>query len=1090
MRMHRWLARVVTAAAMLAAVGSGRAEEARLLRFPTLQGGRVVFGYAGDLYTVASTGGVARRLTSHEGYEMFPRFSPDGKWLAFTAQYDGNTEVYVMPADGGEPKRLTWTATLERDEVSDRMGPNNIVMGWRDAETIVFRTRAHQFNPFKGELWQVKVGGGTPEVLPVSRGGWCSFSPDGSQMIYNRMFREFRTWKRYRGGQADDLWFHDFKSGEARQLTQDPAQDLFPMWQGQQVYYVSERDTNRQANLWVQDVAGGAARQVTSFTDFAVKFPSKGDTGIVFENGGWIHRYDFASGKVEKIAIEIREDLAVGRGTIKDVSKETTGYAVSPEGNRMVIGARGDLFTVPAKNGPTRNLTQTPGVHERDPDWSPDGRWIAYISDQSGEDEVWMRPQDGAGEPRQLTRGGDTYKYGVDWSPDSSKIAWSDKKNRLSFVEVTNAAVTQVVQATWEIRSFAWSPDSQWMAFVQPEDRRFPNIQLYSVASKESFPVTDGWFDVGGPEFSSDGKYLFFTSERSFSPTYSATEWNHVYNDMERIYLVTLARDTKSPFAPKSDEAKVAVEPAPGDAADAKKDDKKDDKKGEKQKVVVKVDRDGLAGRIAVLPPPASSYGGLISAGDRLYYSRKGKLHVYDLEKDKETEVGDVEAYALTADGKKMLVRSGGGFAIIDAPTAKLDVGDKRLSLADLKVALDRPAEWTQIFNESWRQMRDFFFDPNLHQVDWPTMRQRYLPLVAHVRHRADLTYIIGEMIGELNAGHAYVGGGDMPKAERVPMGLLGARFERHASGAYRVTRILPGQNWDAKYRSPLTEIGVNVKVGDYILAVNGRPLADVPDIQAALVGLAGKQVRLRVNAEPKTEGSREETVIPTADEHSLYYLDWVLGNIAAVDKASGGKVGYVHVPDMGVPGLNEFAKFYYPQLHKEALIVDCRGNGGGNVSPMIIERLRREPAMYTVARNGSVNVDPAGQVLGPKVLLLDQFSASDGDIVGYRFRKHKLGPIIGQRSWGGVVGIRGSLPFLDGGILNRPEFSRFDLEAREWIMEGTGVEPDITVVNNPADEFAGKDDQLTRAIEEIRKLMTAQPVKIPAPPTYPDKKR
>ena len=493
---------------------------------------------------------------------------------------------------------------------------------------------------------------------------------------------------------------------------------------------------------------------------------------------------------------------------------------------------------------------------------------------------------------------------------------------------------------------------------------------------------------------------------------------------------------------------------------------------------------------MAVLPAPASSYGGLTSVGDRLFYSRKGKLHVYDLEKDKETEVGDVEGYAVTADGKKMLVRSAGGFAIVDLPAGKLEVGDRRMSLADLKVALDRTAEWQQIFNESWRQMRDFFFDANLHRVDWPAMKQRYAPLVAHVRHRADLTYIIGEMIGELNAGHAYVGGGDMPKAERVPMGLLGARFERHASGAYRVTRILPGQNWDSKYRSPLTEIGVNVKVGDYVLAVNGRPLSGYPDIQAALVGLAGKQVKLRVNAEPKEDGAREETVIPTADEHPLYYLDWVLANIAAVDKASGGKVGYVHVPDMGVPGLNEFAKFYYPQLHKEALIVDCRGNGGGNVSPMIIERLRREPAMYTVARNGSVNVDPAGQVLGPKVLLLDQFSASDGDIVGYRFRKHRLGPIIGQRSWGGVVGIRGSLPFLDGGILNRPEFSRFDLEAREWIMEGVGVEPDITVVNNPADEFAGKDDQLTRAIEEIRKLMAAQPVRIPAPPESPDKKR
>lgn len=1110
MRMHRWKAWVVLAT-LLATGWLARADEARLLRFPTLNGGRVVFGYAGDLYTVAATGGVARRLTGHEGYEMFPRFSPDGKWLAYTAQYDGNTEVYVMPSEGGEPRRLSYTATLERDEVSDRMGPNNIVLGWRDAETIVFRTRSRQFNPFKGELWQVKVGGGSPEVLPVSRGAWCSFSPDGGQMIYNRMFREFRTWKRYRGGQADDLWFHDFKTGQSRQLTQDPAQDLFPMWRGQQVFFVSERDTNRQANLWVQDVAGGAARQLTTYTDFAVKFPSQGDTGIVFENGGWIHRFDFSSGKVERIAIEIREDLAIGRGSFRDVSKETTGYAVSPEGNRMVIGARGDLFTVPAKNGPTRNLTQTPGVHERDPAWSPDGRWIAYISDQTGEDEVWIRPQDGKGEPRALTRGADTYKYGVDWSPDSSKLAWTDKKNRLQFVEVTNGAVTVVAQSTAaEIRGFVWAPDSQWLAFVQPEDRRFANIQIYAIASKETFAATDGWFDVGSPEFSSDGKYLFFTSERSFSPTYGSTEWNHVYNDMERIYFVTLAKDTKSPFAPKSDEAKVEepkstappdvkveakADSKPGEAKPtdaAASSDRPEDKtkKKEVKKVVVKVDREGLAGRIGVLPPGASSYGRLSSAGDRLYYSKKGKLHVYDLEKDKETEIGEVEGYLLTADTKKMLVRSAGAFAIVETPTGKLDVADKKLSLADLKVELDRSAEWTQIFNESWRQMRDFFFDPNLHQVDWPAMRQRYLPLVAHVKHRADLTYIIGEMIGELNAGHAYVGGGDMPKADRVPMGLLGAQFERHASGAYRVTRILPGQNWDAKYRSPLTEIGVNVRVGDYLLAVNGRPLTGLPDIQAALVGLAGKQVRLRVNAEPKDEGAREETVIPTADEHPLYYLDWVLKNIAAVDKASDGKIGYVHVPDMGVPGLNEFTKFYYPQLHKEALIVDCRGNGGGNVSPMIIERLRREPAMWTVARNGSVNVDPAGQVLGPKVLLLDQFSASDGDIVGYRFRKHRLGPIIGQRSWGGVVGIRGTLPFLDGGLLNRPEFSRFDLEAREWIMEGVGVEPDITVVNNPSDEFVGKDDQLTRAIEEIRKLMVAQPVRIPSPPPYPDKKK
>lgn len=1105
--MLRKLLPATLLAGLLLGMASAMAEEARLLRFPTLHGGRITFGYAGDLYTVPAAGGVARRLTSHVGYEMFPRYSPDGKWLAFTAQYDGNTEVYVMPSEGGEPRRLTWTATLDRDEVSDRMGPNNIVMGWRDAQTVVFRTRARQWNPFKGELWQVKVDGGSPEVLPVSRGAWCSFSPDGRQMIYNRVFREFRTWKRYRGGQADDLWFHDFTTGLSRPLTWDPAQDIFPMWRGAQVYFVSEREESHQANLWVQDVAGGEARQLTRFNDFAVKFPSLGDTGIVFENGGWIHRFDFASGETSRVPIEILEDAAIGRGSLREVSRETAGYDVSPEGNRMVIAARGDLFTLPARNGPTRPLTRTPGIHERDPAWSPDGRWIAYISDASGEDEVWIRPQDGSGEPRQLTRDADTYKYGVAWSPDSSKLAWSDKKNRLQYVGLTNATVTLVAQSdAWEIRQFTWSPDSRWIAMVLPEPRRFARIQLYSLESAELIPATDGWFDVGSPEFSSDGKYLFFTSERSFNPTYGGTEWNHVYNDMARIYLLTLARDTKSPLAPKSDETKpvepktetppdvkageIAAAPADASKADEAKPAVKPVEGKDAKKVVVKVDREGLVGRVTVLPPGPSGYGGLASAGDRLYYRKKGKLHVYELDKDKDTEVGDVEGYVLSADRKKMLVKSGGGFAIVDAPTGKLDVGDKRISLADLKVALDRTAEWTQMLNESWRQMRDFFWDPKLHQVDWTAMRQRYESLIPHVRHRADLSYVIGEMIGELNAGHAYVGGGDMPKAERIPMGLLGAQFSRQSNGAYRVTRILPGHNWEPRYRSPLTEIGVDVKVGDYILAINGLPLGDFPDIQAALVGQAGKQVRLRVNSEPTDAGARDETVIPTADEQPLYYLDWVLGNIATVEKATDGRVGYVHVPDMGVPGLNEFAKFYYAQLHKEALIVDCRGNGGGNVSPMIIERLRREPAMWTMARNGSVNVDPSGQVLGPKVLLLDQFSASDGDIVAYRFRKHGLGPIIGQRSWGGVVGIRGSLPFLDGGTLNRPEFSRFDLEANHWIMEGTGVEPDVTVINDPGREFAGIDDQLQRAIGDIRQKLISQPVRIPAPPAAPDKRR
>ncbi len=1080
-------------------------EEARLLRFPAIHGDQIVFGYAGDLYTVSSKGGVARRLTSDIGYEMFPRFSPDGQSIAFTGQYDGNTEVYLMTSSGGVPKRLTYTATLGRDDVADRMGPNNIVMTWRDDRTVVYRSRRTQWNPFKGELTLASVDGGLPEVLPLPRGGWCSYSPDGKQLAYNRVFREFRTWKRYRGGQADEIWIYDFETKKTEKITDNPAQDVFPMWHGDKIYFASDRGDNRRMNLFVYDTASKAARQLTRFADFDVKFPSLGDEAIVFENGGYLYRLDLATEEAVKVPVQIHEDFAISRGGLEDVSKSTSRWDISPDGARAVIGARGDVFTVPAKHGPTRNLTRSSGVHDRDPAWSPDGKWIACISDASGEDEIWVRSQDGSGTPDQLTSHADTYKYAPEWSPDSKRLLWSDKKNRLQFVDLATKEVTLVNKSdSWEIRRFAWSPDSQWIVFTRPEVRRFPNIYLYSVDSKKTVQVTDGWFDVGEAAFSSDGKYLFFVSERNFKPTFSPIEPNFIYQDMQNVFLISLAKDVKSPFAPKSDEVKVAEEKEPrndkkpSDKTEAKedKDEKKkdaeaDEKKGkEKTEVVVKIDEDGLPHRIAMLPTDAATYSQLGSVGDKLFYRRKAKLYVYDLDKEKETELGEFDGYRISADHKKMLVRSKDTFAIVDLPSGKIDTKDKTLSLDGLKVHLDRHAEWTQIYNECWRQMRDFVYDPSWHGVDWAGLRERYAPLIAHVQHRADLTYIIGELIGELNLGHCYVGGGDVPKVERVQLGLLGAKLERDPSGFYKIDEILPGQNWDKKLRSPLTEIGVDVKAGEYIVAVNGQPTDEMTDIYASLVGKAGQQVTLRVNSEPKAEGARDETVIPTDDEQPLYYLKWVLGNIEKVSQATDGKIGYVHIPDMGTAGLNEFVKLYYAQLNKQGIIVDCRGNGGGFVSPQIIERLRREPVEWTVARNGEVDVDPSGQVLGPKVLLIDEFSASDGDIVAYRFRKYKLGPIIGKRSWGGVVGIRGTLPLLDGGYLMRPEFSRFDLAGKEWIMEGKGVEPDIVVDNDPAHEFAGVDDQLNRAIEEIKVELAKNPVTIPAPPPYPNKVR
>ena len=1091
-------------------------DDARLLRFPAIHGDQVVFSYAGDLFTVPASGGVARRITSDVGYEMFPRFSPDGKSIAFTAQYDGNTEVYLMSAEGGVPQRLTYTATLDRDDVSDRMGPNNIVMTWKDDATIVFRSRRIDWNPFNGHLMTVSTNGGLPEMLPLPRGGWCSFSPDKTRMAYNRVFREFRTWKRYRGGQADDIWIYDFQKHTTERITDNPAQDIFPMWHKENIYFVSDRDELKKLNLYVYNLTNKSTRKLTSFTEFDVKFPSLGDNAIVFENGGYIHLLDLATEQVRRIPISIHEDFAIARGGLKDVSKQITNYDLAPDGSRALFGARGDVFTVPAKRGNTRNLTRTPGVHERNSQWSGDGKWIAYVSDSTGEDEIFIAPQDGSAPATQVTTNADSYKYQIAWSPDSKKLLWSDRRQRLQFVDIQTKAITQVDQsAEWEITDYAWSPDSQWIAYARPDEKEMTGIQLYSLESKQSRAVTDGWFGSHSPVFSSNGKFLLFVSARDFSPRFSQTEPNHAYFDMSRIYLVTLARETKSPFEPRSDEVKIQKEEKPDTAgaasgkdekkeekAEGKKDEKPDEKKGDKppaKPAPVKVDMDGLQQRIAVLPIAASSYSDLTSTGDKLFYKRHGtkdektRLLLFDFEPDKlkETELGEFSGYAVSADGKKMLINAGdGAFAIIDLPGAKIEIKDK-LDLSDLKVTLDRRAEWQQIYNECWRQMRDFMFDPHLHGVDWAKMRERYAPLLPHVQQRPDLTYILGELVGELNIGHAYVGGGDYTKPERIPTGLLGARIDRDgASGFFVIRSILKGQNWDKRLRSPLTEIGVDAREGDYILAVDGQPTSAMRDLYAALVNRAGKQVKLRLNTQPNQEGARETVVVPTADEQPLYYLDWVERNRTRVSEATGGKVGYVHIPDMGEPGLNEFVNYYYPQLRKGALVVDVRFNGGGFVSPQIIERLHRELAMITVARNAGTHLDPGGMVAGPKVMLLNEFSASDGDIVAYRFKKYKMGPVIGKRSWGGVVGIRGSLPLLDGGFMNRPEFSRYDAEGKDWIMEGKGVEPDITVDNDPAREFTGVDDQLEKAIQLVKEELERNPVKLPPPPPYPDKSK
>ena len=1068
---------------LVAASISVYSQEEKLMRFPTIHGNQVVFSYAGDLYTVAKRGGLARKLTNDPGYEMFAKFSPDGSQIAFTGQMDGNTEVFIMPAEGGQAKRLTYTATLHRDDVSDRMGPNNIVMTWKDNQNIIFRSRKQSFNSFKGSLFMVNTNGDMDTQLPFSYGGFCSYSPDGNKIAYNQVFREFRTWKYYKGGMADDVWIYDFKTEKTLNITNNINQDIFPMWHGDQVYYLSDRD--RTMNLFVYDTQTKETKKLSNFTRYDIKFPSLGDEGIIFENGGELQFYDFAGGNITKIPVVIKNDFPESRKTLKDASKSISSWAVSPDGKRVVFGARGDLFSLPAKEGITRNLTETSGVHERNVEWSPKGKYISYISDVSGEDEIYIINQNGLEKAKQLTKESDTYKFNPIWSPDGKYLLWGDKKLRLQIMDVVSKKVTQIEQAIdWEIRDYTWSPDSKWIAYTLPQNSSVSQIMVYNIDTKETHAATNEWYNANSPAFSTDGKFLFFISSRNFKPIYSRTEWNHAYQDMDKIYFVSLEKSTPSPFAPKNDEVEIA------DTKDTK--DSKSDKK-DAQELQVKIDFDGIFNRVITLPVKVSNYWNISPLKDVVYYAewnRKSgdvQLHKLDLKSKKDAALGKISSYNTTADHKHMIISQNGKYAVIALPQGKMNVKDF-ISTKNMKVMVDPKEEWAQIYNEAWRQMRDFFYAPNMHGLNWKDIHDKYGALVPYVNNRRDLTYLMGEMIAELSIGHSYINGGDIYKPKRIKTGLLGAQISHDKSGFFHIDKILAGQNWNKHVRSPLTEVGVNISVGDYIVAINGKPTNTVENIYELLVNKAETEVILSINKDAKLEGSHDEIVIPVADEASLYYYNWVQHNIDKVNKATNGQVGYIHIPDMGTEGLNEFVKHFYPQLNKKALIIDDRGNGGGNVSPMIIERLNRELTMYGFARNTGITTKPAQIMVGPKVLLLDNYSASDGDLFPYQFKKLGIGKTIGVRSWGGVVGIRGSLPFIDGTDLRKPEFAPFSTEGK-WIIEGHGVDPDIVVHNDPAREFKGIDDQLDKAIEVILdELKTAK--ETPQIPPFPDKSK
>ncbi len=1097
-------------------IASPALAQTKLLRFPAVHGDRVAFTYAGDLWTAPVTGGSATRLTSHPGQELFARFSPDGKWIAFTGQYDGDEQVYVVPTTGGIPKQLTYYPA--RGPLTPRWGYDQQVYGWtQDGKSIFFRSMRDSWTLGQTRLYTVPMVGGPAEPLPMPESGAGDYSPDGTKMVYSPLFRDFRPEKRYGGGQANDLFIFDLKSNDATRIIDHVRADRDPMWVGNTIYFTSDRSGT--FNLYAYDVASKQTKQVTTSKTWDVRWPSTDHASrIVYELNGELQVLDIRTGTSTPLAITVADEGVWKRPSRVSAAGQMEDFELSPKGERALFTARGDIFTAPIEKGATRNLTNSSNAHDKWARWSPDGSRIAFISDRSGEDELHVIAQDGSGKPEQLTSGGKAMRYQPEWAADGSRIAFSDKDGRIFVYTFADKKLLEIVDAPRDqVRDYTWSPKGHFLAFSMIGSNGFRSIHIWNAKDGQLRKITDELFNAQNPAWDPDGNYLFYLSDREYAPQISSAEFNFATNRTTGIFALALRKDVKHPFPPESDEVTVeAPSPAaaatPGQAptaqgagrpAEGAKPDAVSPKPTPEAaaKAEFVIDFDGLGQRVARAPLDADNYNALSTKKGFLVYAvspaffygrqpdRKTTLRLYSLKDRKETTlVDDMNGYALSADGSKVLVRSTGAFTLYDAtPTGAQS--KKPVSTGGLMVDRVPVEEWTQIFNEVWRRYRDWFYVDNMHGFDWEALRTQYAGWLPHVAHRSDLNYVISEMISELTVQHTYIEGGDFDMPRRPRPALPGARFALDkATRAYRITKIFGGQNEEAIYRSPLTEVGVNVAVGDYLLAVDGQPLSADEDPYRLLRDKGDRPVQLTVNSTPSLDGARTVSFTPIANESDLIYLDWVTANRKRVSDLTGGRVGYLHIPDMGGPGIREFIKWYYGQLNKEGLVIDVRANGGGNVSRMIIERLRRTLLGVNFGRTDSQgDTYPDGLFVGPMAAILDERSSSDGDIFPYMFREAGLGPLVGRRSWGGVVGISGRGPLLDGGGVSVPESALANAKG-EYVIEGYGVDPDIQVENDPKSVLAGKDPQLERAVAEVLKQLQARSGKLPARPAAPVK--
>jgi tricorn protease len=1058
----------------IAAIGNNAFSQidAGLFRFPDVSQSQIVFTYANDLWVVPKEGGNASRLSSPAGVESFPRFSPDGQWIAFSGNYDGNTDVYKIPVTGGVPLRIT------------QHGMNDRVVDWHpDGKRILFASPRESEKDRFNQLYLISSSGGNPQKLLFPYGEFASYSADANQIAIVFRSEAFRTWKRYRGGDAADIYLFNFLDNTSENIsTSIGAGEEFPMWYGNHLYFLSDNGTENRMNLWQYDLTSKKRKQITTFSDYDVHFPSLGTAEIVFEAGGNLYLYNLASGQMKTVKINIVSDYIALKPSLQPADKTIQHSSFSYDGNRVLLEARGDIFSLPAENGYVKNITQTSGVAERYPAWSPDGKSMAYWSDQSGEYELWIKDLQANSPAKKITNYGPGYRYNIYWSPDSKKIAFIDKSTKIKFIEVANGATTEIDKGTsfdhgsLEEFSMNWSPDSRYLTY----DRKILNDQhavfIFDTSTKKLSQVTSGFYHTFNPVFDTEGKYLYVCSNQFFRPTYSSIDNTFIYANATQLASISLKKTTLPLTAPRNEK----VEPKHEEATSDKKDDKsKKDKDEKKPATAVEIDFDGIENRLVYLPIKPGNFYAISSASGKILYIKdpntgadaeiKSQLKYYDIEKREEKLIlEDVNGYSLSSDGKKILARRGSTWCVVK--TEENQKFDKMLRTAEMETLVDPMQEWKQIFTDAWRFQRDYFYDEKMHGTDWNAVRTRYTKMLEGARSREEVNFVLGEMIGELNASHTYRNGGNEERPAIKNVGYLGINWT--ADGEYyKVGKIIRGAAWDAEARSPLDMPGIDIKEGNYILAVNGIPLSTRFEPAYFFQGLGDKTVELTYNTTPSIHNAKTAIVQTVSDEYRLRHLAWIESNRKRVEEATNGEAGYIYVPNTGLNGQSELMRQFRAQVNKKALIIDERFNSGGQIPDRFIEILDRELLALWAVRDGDHWQSPAVAHVGPKVMLINGWSGSGGDAFPDYFRKKKLGPLIGARTWGGLIGISGSPQLVDGGSVTVPTFRMYNPDGT-WFREGYGVEPDIEVLEDLSAFAKGEDAQLERGISEIQRTL------------------